>query len=146
MTPRPEFNPLPVCPNPIKWDVEGRIAELQAMIDSSETKEDQKINLQAAINLYHEKKLPAPLLYIQKGKVIPLQDFDPAYPFWVEVMLPSYRYLIPSIQSAYQLFSTCLIRDMYLPKSPFFNTYILLIFKEYIKFKVNFSMRPSELP
>ncbi|DAA75749.1 TPA_exp: Uncharacterized protein A8136_1471 [Trichophyton benhamiae CBS 112371] len=57
--PRPPFNPLPACPNPIKWDVEGRIAELQAIIDSPETKEGQKINLQAAINLYHEKKLPA---------------------------------------------------------------------------------------
>ncbi|KAK2855698.1 hypothetical protein FQN49_004933 [Arthroderma sp. PD_2] len=84
MTPRPTFNPLPACPNPIKWDVEGRIAELQAMIDSPATKEGQKINLQAAINMYHEKKLPAPPPQIKKGKVISLQELDTAYPFWVE--------------------------------------------------------------
>ncbi|KAF3898664.1 hypothetical protein GTR04_0045 [Trichophyton interdigitale] len=100
MTPRPTFNPLPACPNPIKWDVEGRIAELQAMIDSPATKEGQKINLQVAINMYHEKKLPAPALYIQKGKVISLQDLDTAYPFWVEGFGQQFsaQALIPAVE------------------------------------------------
>ncbi|KAM5469069.1 hypothetical protein MferCBS49748_003280, partial [Microsporum ferrugineum] len=84
MASRPPFNPLPACPNPIKWDVQGRIAELEAMINNPATKEGQKINLQAAINMYHEKKLPAPALFIQKGKVVFPEEIDFAYPFWVE--------------------------------------------------------------
>lgn len=38
------------------------------MVDTPEIKEGQKINLQAAINLYHDKKPPVPSLIIQKGK------------------------------------------------------------------------------
>ncbi|EGD94045.1 hypothetical protein TESG_01573 [Trichophyton tonsurans CBS 112818] len=78
MTPRPTFNPLPACPNPIKWDVPREVA----------------------INMYHEKKLPAPALYIQKGKVISLQDLDTAYPFWVEGFGQQFsaQALIPAVE------------------------------------------------
>ncbi|EFE37787.1 hypothetical protein TRV_07560 [Trichophyton verrucosum HKI 0517] len=91
MTSRPTCNPLPACPNPIKWGVEGRIAELQAIVDTPQIKEGQKINLQAAINLYHEKKPPPPPPSLfKKGKVISLQDLNTTYPFWIEVMLPPF--------------------------------------------------------
>ncbi|KAM5441464.1 hypothetical protein MferCBS31731_003535 [Microsporum ferrugineum] len=78
------FNPLPLCPNPIQWDVPGRIAELQAMIDDPATSEPQKINLQAAIDLYHRKELPGPIIVIQDGKVVPLAKLDIRRPWWGE--------------------------------------------------------------
>ncbi|KAI1912242.1 hypothetical protein LOZ61_003404 [Ophidiomyces ophidiicola] len=78
------FNPLPTFPNPIQWDVPGRIAELQAMIDDSATQEPQKLNLQTAINLYHKKELPGPFKWIQDGKVVNHQDIDFWRPYWVE--------------------------------------------------------------
>lgn len=79
------FNPLPACPNPIQWDVPGRIAELQTMIDSPATNESQKKNLQTAIDLYHEKKLPGRFKWIQNGKVVPHKNIDFKQPYWVEV-------------------------------------------------------------
>ncbi|EGE06798.1 hypothetical protein TEQG_05792 [Trichophyton equinum CBS 127.97] len=50
--------------------------------------------------MYHEKKLPAPALYIQKGKVISLQDLDTAYPFWVEGFGQQFlaQALIPAVE------------------------------------------------
>ncbi|KAG5288179.1 hypothetical protein I7I48_10333 [Histoplasma ohiense] len=83
MSSRP-FNPLPVCPIPIQWDVPGRIAELQAKIDDPATRETQKINLQTAIKLYHQKELPGRLKRIQDGKVVPLKDIDFRRPHWTE--------------------------------------------------------------
>ncbi|EFR03580.1 hypothetical protein MGYG_06578 [Nannizzia gypsea CBS 118893] len=80
--PPSSFNPLPTCPIPIQWDVPGRIAELQAMIDDPATSEPQKINLQAAIDLYHRKELPGPVVIIQDGKVISLKDFNINRPWW----------------------------------------------------------------
>ncbi|KMP02010.1 hypothetical protein CIRG_02149 [Coccidioides immitis RMSCC 2394] len=71
-------------PNPIQWDVPGRIAELQAMINNPATDEPQKLNLQTAINLYHTKELPGRFKWIQDGKVVRHKDIDFQRPFWVE--------------------------------------------------------------
>ncbi|WEW56265.1 hypothetical protein PRK78_001707 [Emydomyces testavorans] len=78
------FNPLPTIPNPIQWDVPGRIAELQAMINNPATDEQQKLNLQAAINLYQTKELPGEFRFIQDGKVVCHKDIDFLRPYWVE--------------------------------------------------------------
>ncbi|EAS36642.2 uncharacterized protein CIMG_01996 [Coccidioides immitis RS] len=78
------FKPLPTFPNPIQWDVPGRIAELQAMINNPATDEPQKLNLQTAINLYHTKELPGRFKWIQDGKVVRHKDIDFQRPFWVE--------------------------------------------------------------
>ncbi|KAG5293156.1 hypothetical protein I7I50_03464 [Histoplasma capsulatum G186AR] len=83
MSSRP-FNPLPVCPIPIQWDVPERIAELQAIIDDPATSEAQKTNLQAVIKLYHDKVFPGPLKWIQDGKVVLLKDINFDRPYWSE--------------------------------------------------------------
>ncbi|KAK2801255.1 hypothetical protein FQN50_007815 [Emmonsiellopsis sp. PD_5] len=83
MSSRP-FNPLPATPIPFQWDVEGRIAELQAMINDSSTSEPQKINLQTAIKLYREKELPGEIRWIQDGKVVRHKDIDFRRPYWNE--------------------------------------------------------------
>ncbi|OJD27198.1 hypothetical protein ACJ73_01403 [Blastomyces percursus] len=82
--PSRSFNPLPACPNPIQWDVTGRIAELQTLIDDPATSEPQKKNLQTAINLYHENVLPGRFKWIQDGKVVPHKAIDFRRPYWVE--------------------------------------------------------------
>lgn len=86
MSPR-AFNPLPATPNPIQWDVPGRIAELQEMIDDPVTSESQKTNLRVAIDLYHAKVLPGRLRHIQDGKVVQLESIDFRRPHWAEVFL-----------------------------------------------------------
>ncbi|OJD27481.1 hypothetical protein ACJ73_01120 [Blastomyces percursus] len=78
------FNPLPTFPNPVQWDVPGRIAELQAMINDPATDEPQKLNLQTAINLYHTGELPGRFKWIQDGKVVRHKDIDFRRPYWVE--------------------------------------------------------------
>ncbi|KAK2795550.1 hypothetical protein FQN50_009734 [Emmonsiellopsis sp. PD_5] len=83
----PTFNPLPICPNPIQWDVQGRIAELEAMIRDPATNELQKKNLHAAISLYGSGDLPGPFRFIQDGKVIPHTDIDFHRPYWVESII-----------------------------------------------------------
>ncbi|KAM5494877.1 hypothetical protein MaudMau93_000175 [Microsporum audouinii] len=52
------------------------------MIDDPATSEPQKINLQAAIDLYHRKELPGPIIIIQDGKVVPLANLDIRRPWW----------------------------------------------------------------
>ncbi|KAM5477076.1 hypothetical protein MauCBS54593_000347 [Microsporum audouinii] len=54
------------------------------MIDDPATSEPQKINLQAAIDLYHRKELPGPIIIIQDGKVVPLANLDIRRPWWGE--------------------------------------------------------------
>ncbi|KAK2746182.1 hypothetical protein FQN57_003304 [Myotisia sp. PD_48] len=72
------------APNPIQWDVPGRIAELQTMIDDPATSEPQKKNLQTAINLYHEKELSGSFRWIQDGKVVPHNNIAFRRSYWVE--------------------------------------------------------------
>ncbi|EER36860.1 conserved hypothetical protein [Histoplasma capsulatum H143] len=66
------------------WDVPGRIAELQAIIDDPATSEAQKTNLQTVIKLYHDKVFPGPLKWIQDGKVVLLKDINFDRPYWSE--------------------------------------------------------------
>ncbi|KGY15550.1 hypothetical protein PABG_11543 [Paracoccidioides brasiliensis Pb03] len=98
MSSRP-FNPLPTFPIPLQWDVDGRISELQAMINDPATREPQKINLQTAINLYREKKLPGRFKWIQDGKVVSHKAIDFQRPYWVEGygQQLSSRAIIPAI-------------------------------------------------
>lgn len=49
------FNPSPLCPIPFQFDVEGKIKELETMLQDPDTKEDQKPNLQLAIDLYRNE-------------------------------------------------------------------------------------------
>ncbi|EEP76134.1 predicted protein [Uncinocarpus reesii 1704] len=78
------FNPLPACPIPIQFDVDSQIKELQAMIDSPTTSEEQKTNLRAAIDLYNKHVLPGPWRLIQDGQVVSLQDVDFHHAWWSE--------------------------------------------------------------
>jgi hypothetical protein len=55
------------------------------MINDPATNEPQKINLQAAINLYHAKELPGLFKWIQDGKVVRHKDIDFRRSYWVEV-------------------------------------------------------------
>ncbi|EGC49137.1 conserved hypothetical protein [Histoplasma capsulatum var. duboisii H88] len=66
------------------WDVPGRIAELQAIIDDPATSEAQKTNLQTVIKLYHDKVFPGPLKWIQDGKVVLLKDINFDRLYWSE--------------------------------------------------------------
>ncbi|PGH26634.1 hypothetical protein AJ80_01763 [Polytolypa hystricis UAMH7299] len=70
------FYPLPLCPIPIPWDVDGRIKELQAMIDDPTISEEQKTNLHTAMDLYSKIVLLGPWRIIQDGKIVDLQDVD----------------------------------------------------------------------
>lgn len=79
------FQSTACMPIPIQWDVPGRIAELQTMINDPATNESQKINLQIAINLYHAKELPGRFKWIHDGKVVRHKDIDFRRPYWVEV-------------------------------------------------------------
>lgn len=56
------------------------------MIDDPVTSEPQKINLQTAINLYHENELPGRFKWIQDGKVVPHKNIDFRRSYWVEVL------------------------------------------------------------
>ncbi|KAK2785657.1 hypothetical protein FQN52_008345 [Onygenales sp. PD_12] len=103
MSSRP-FNPLPTCPIPFQWDVEGRIAELRAIINDPATSESQKVNLETAIKLYREKELPGELRWIQDGKVVPHKDIDFRRPYWNEgyAQQLSSRAILPAVESARQ--------------------------------------------
>ncbi|EFQ97348.1 hypothetical protein MGYG_00387 [Nannizzia gypsea CBS 118893] len=81
---RPPFNPLPICPNPIQWDIPKRITDLEAVRDKPETPNEQKINIQVAIDVYKEKKCAVPRFYIQDGKIIDLQSLNPRRIHWAD--------------------------------------------------------------
>ncbi|EFE38617.1 hypothetical protein TRV_06705, partial [Trichophyton verrucosum HKI 0517] len=78
----------------------SRIAELKAIIDNPETSDEQKINVQVAIDLYGGKMQPIPRVCIQGGQVINLQRLDFSRPFWMEVLS-----LYHSPKLVYPLFS-----------------------------------------
>lgn len=81
------FNSLSICSIFIQWDVQGRIAHPQIMIDDRAISESQKINLQNAVNLYHVKELPRRLKWIQDGKFVRHKKIDFRRRYWVEVIL-----------------------------------------------------------
>ncbi|KAK2742359.1 hypothetical protein FQN55_007893 [Onygenales sp. PD_40] len=95
------FNPRPVCPIPIQYDVSARINELRAMISNPAISEAQKTNLHAAIDLYDQGVLPGPLKFIQDGKVVELRDIDVFHAWWSEgygQQLPS-QVVVPDLSS-----------------------------------------------
>ncbi|OAL62214.1 hypothetical protein A7C99_6791 [Trichophyton rubrum] len=77
----------------------SRIAELKAIINNPETSDEQKINVQVAINLYGGKMQPIPRVCIQGGKVINLQKLDFSRPFWMEHGVQQFAHRV-----AYDLF------------------------------------------
>ncbi|KMQ48992.1 hypothetical protein HL42_0115 [Trichophyton rubrum] len=92
----------PIPPAAYPWNIPGRIAELKAIINNPETSDEQKINVQVAINLYGGKMQPIPRVCIQGGKVINLQKLDFSRPFWMEGYLQqlSAQTAIPATEPA----------------------------------------------
>ncbi|KAK2765159.1 hypothetical protein FQN54_008858 [Arachnomyces sp. PD_36] len=85
MTPRPIFHQSPVCPIPPEFDVEAHIQMLEEMIRNPDTKEDQKPNLQLALDLYNKGELPKyGVMFFQDGKVTTLQELHPRSSWWAE--------------------------------------------------------------
>jgi len=86
-------NNMPIIPPaviPPPFDVEGRIAELQKMLDDDATEPGQKINLKAVIEMYRKGELPkgmGKLTIFQNGKVCEIPDFNNMTPWWAEVCL-----------------------------------------------------------
>ncbi|KAK2812777.1 hypothetical protein FQN50_001106 [Emmonsiellopsis sp. PD_5] len=78
------FNPRPICPIPIQFDVSSRVDELLAMISDPAISEAQKENLRAAIELYAQGVFPGPLKLIQDGKIVELRDLDVRRAWWAE--------------------------------------------------------------
>lgn len=84
--PAPALTPSAVCPVPPEFDVEARIQMLEGMIQDPNTKQDQKPNLQLAIDLYKREELPTyGLVYFQDGKVITRSELHGRSSWWLEV-------------------------------------------------------------
>jgi hypothetical protein len=85
------FNPSPVCPIPLEFDVEARIQVLEGMLQDPNTKQDQKPNLQLAIDLYKRGELPTygRLVLFHDGKVITLPELHGGSSWWAEVCVHS---------------------------------------------------------
>ncbi|KAK2734589.1 hypothetical protein FQN57_001636 [Myotisia sp. PD_48] len=120
-----QFNPLPACPIPIKWDVDGRIKTLQAKIDDPETVEEQKVNLRYAIELWKEGVMPRSIMYIQDGKVVDLDALDFQRPWWMEIIAQIRP--IPSPGASSNPTYITMLNDTGRTLHTVFDTYVLLM-------------------
>ena len=76
---------------PPPFDVAGRIAQLQKMLDDGAIATGQKDNITAVIRMYENGELPKRIggyIFVQDGKVCDgLPDFQKGTPWWIEVGL-----------------------------------------------------------
>ncbi|KAI9680476.1 MAG: hypothetical protein M1817_003916 [Caeruleum heppii] len=61
-----------------------RMLELEKKLKDGQIPEDQKVNVQAAIELYRTKNMPRGLVWLQEGRLIKRRDRNTKLPLWGE--------------------------------------------------------------
>jgi hypothetical protein len=80
-----------VIPFPAPFDVAGRAAELQKILDDDAVASDQKVNIRVVIEMYEDGDPPKRIdewIFVQDGVVCErLPDFSKGTPWWGEVIM-----------------------------------------------------------